>query len=85
MALSGMACVGIRTYAFMYVFEMCNWMERLGAGKRSIECIMHYLPLLGVGGIPVCSGIAVYIELIPFRYIFVRLSYRKPDTDYIVK
>ena len=30
-ALSGMACVGIRTYAFMYVFEMCNWMERLGA------------------------------------------------------
>ena len=31
MALSGMACVGIRTYAFMYVFEMCNWMERLGA------------------------------------------------------
>ena len=29
--LSGMACVGIRTYAFMYVFELCNWMERLGA------------------------------------------------------
>ena len=24
------------------------------------------------------------IELIPFRYIFVRLSYRKPDTDYTV-
>ena len=34
MALSGMACVGIRMYstcAFMYVFEICNWMERLGA------------------------------------------------------
>ena len=32
------------------------------------------------------TGMYLYrgIELIPFRYIFVRLSYRKPDTDYTV-
>ena len=77
--------VYVRMHLCMYLKCAIGWRDWGQQCKRSIECMMHYLPLLGVGGIPICSGIAVYIELIPFRYIFVRLSYREPDTDYIVK
>ena len=65
--------VYVRMHLCMYLKCAIGWRDWGQQCKRSIECMMHYLPLLGVGGIPV------------FRYIFVRLSYRKPDTDYIVK
>ena len=45
----------------MYLKCAIGWRDWGQQCKRSIECMMHYLPLLGVGGIPVCSGIAVYI------------------------
>ena len=49
-------------------------------GDRTKSCTY----IVGVGCIP---GIQLYhgIALIPFQYIFVCLSYRKPDSDYTVK
>ena len=47
MALSGMACVGIRTYELcMYLKCAIGWREWVQQRKRSIECMMPYLPLL---------------------------------------
>ena len=44
----------------------------------------HVSPL-GVGGIQVYTYWYDSIALIPFRYIFVCLSYQKLDTGYTVK
>ena len=58
MALSGMACVGIRTYAFMYVFEMCNWMG-------------GYLCFTALSGVAFCFFSAMTNKLLIPRVLFL--------------